>query len=74
MSENKHTPDQVEKMLFDQEHKCAVCKTHLTKYRVDHCHNTGRVRGLLCHQCNIRLGGWDDIAWRTEAMRYLGII
>lgn len=67
------TPEAVDQMLAAQAGKCALCNMKITKHHVDHCHNTGRVRGLLCHQCNIRLGGWDDIAWRTKALVYLGI-
>jgi len=52
---------------------CALCPAPLGKPHVDHDHNTGVVRGLLCHRCNIRLGGWDDLAWRQRALQYMGI-
>lgn len=52
---------------------CALCPSPLDRFHIDHCHNTGAVRGLLCHRCNIRLGGWDDLEWRARALRYLGV-
>ena len=67
------TPEQVNELLENQGGKCAICDYGLIKHHIDHCHNTGSVRGILCHQCNIRLGGWDDISWRDRAMAYLGI-
>jgi len=52
----------------DQEGKCAVCQgegftmkeSHKLKLVVDHCHTTGEVRGLLCHNCNRALGLLKD--------------
>lgn len=37
------------------ERHCAVCDRE-TVLVVDHCHTSGRVRGLLCHRCNTSLG------------------
>lgn len=43
-----------------QQGKCACCgilNENLTKeLSVDHCHETGKIRGLLCHNCNTALG------------------
>ncbi len=61
------------RVLIDQAGRCAICCTPLKRPCVDHCHNSGAVRGILCHKCNIRLGGWDDLQWREKAMKYLGI-
>lgn len=57
-------------MLVSQNHSCAICKTHIIPYgskqetdmiaNVDHCHTTGRVRGLLCRRCNTALGLFKD--------------
>jgi predicted nucleic acid-binding Zn ribbon protein len=55
-------------MLIEQNHKCKICggegflmrKHHKTKLVVDHCHSTGKVRGLLCHNCNRALGLLQD--------------
>lgn len=65
-----------ESILLDQEHKCALCKTHtddLTKkLSVDHCHDTMFVRGLLCTKCNMGLGYFnDDIELMQTAINYL---
>jgi hypothetical protein len=46
-----------EKMLQDSKNKCAICKEESeATLHVDHCHSSGKVRGLLCKQCNNGLG------------------
>lgn len=51
-------------LLTQQEHSCAICKTHQSKLKrvlnVDHDHVTGEVRGLLCDACNRALGYFKD--------------
>jgi hypothetical protein len=51
-------------MLKQQDNKCAICLTSdkdLEKLlSVDHCHTTGKVRGLLCGNCNLALGNFKD--------------
>jgi len=53
------TPDQYEIMLENQKGGCALCdKTPQEEGRalaVDHCHETEKIRGLLCFQCNSSL-------------------
>jgi hypothetical protein len=50
------TLDQYNKMLSDQNNCCKVCDIKMIKPIVDHCHTTGKVRGLLCNSCNVSLG------------------
>lgn len=73
------TPDQFEEMNAAQEGLCKICKQHpqasdprKTRLCVDHCHTTGRVRGLLCHDCNVLLGFSNDSpAILYRAIEYL---
>lgn len=50
------------RMFQEQGAKCAICKEELELFSierspvVDHCHATGKVRGLLCQRCNVRVG------------------
>lgn len=65
------TPDQYSAMVSDQNSNCAICKAHY-KLVVDHDHETGKVRGLLCHSCNRSLGGFkEDQAVLLQAIGYL---
>lgn len=47
-------------LLADQNFKCKICHVDETtlsrKLHVDHCHKTGKIRGLLCSNCNTSLG------------------
>jgi hypothetical protein len=54
--------------------KCAICgRTNRARnLDVDHCHKTGRVRGLLCSACNRAIGCLDDSVERAiGAAKYL---
>lgn len=52
------------RMFTEQNGCCAICKRHQTEFNkklhVDHNHETGKVRGLLCHNCNLSLGRFQD--------------
>jgi len=64
------TPEQYDAMLASQNGVCAICllpeartrNGKPTKLCVDHCHQTGRVRGLLCTRCNSCLAQFGDSA------------
>lgn len=55
---------------------CKICKRHQNelnkKLHVDHCHSSGKVRGLLCKTCNVAIGLLrDDSRVLLEAAAYL---
>lgn len=62
------TTEEWQALFIKQKGKCAICKRLPRKVRedrrfplvVDHCHDTGRVRGLLCDSCNVSLGRLGD--------------
>lgn len=64
-------------MLGQQGGCCAICKTNVpggrsARFHVDHCHATGRVRGLLCNSCNHLLGNArDSLDTLRAAIAYL---
>jgi len=65
------TPEQYDGMLARQGGVCALCGGTMERPVVDHCHQTGRVRGILCHPCNIKLPAVEDMGWVMLAWAYL---
>lgn len=61
-----------DQLLSAQNGKCAICREVPKRPVVDHCHNTGQVRGILCHACNVKLHGIENEAFHTAALAYLG--
>lgn len=72
------TVEQYEAMIAAQNNLCAICgqppsaksKYH-RKLALDHDHETGAVRGLLCHTCNRSLAWLENRQWFDKAMAYL---
>lgn len=65
------TPDDYNKLFKKQHGKCAICGKK-KKLIVDHCHQTGHVRGLICQGCNIGLGHLGDtLQGLQNAIKYL---
>ena len=63
------TYDLYEEMLIQQNFKCLICDgshSDEKKLHVDHNHNTGRVRGLLCNNCNNGMGKLGDSIERLQ--------
>ena len=64
------TGEQYDALLIQQGNVCAACLRPETRpvrkdgsirlLSVDHCHHSGKVRGLLCYGCNSALGFLDD--------------
>jgi len=69
--------------LFEKQNGvCAICgkvetakqprgKGKINKLCIDHNHTTGKIRGLLCHRCNFKLGYFEDIEFTVKAKLYL---
>ena len=75
------TLEEYSTILHNQEGKCAICGTTENgvsgkrrdwNWSVDHCHDTGKVRGLLCNKCNRGLGLLgDNVTSLQKALDYL---
>lgn len=76
------TAERYDEILLSQNGVCAICnrdepvvrraRSGKEKLSVDHCHTTGRIRGLLCFRCNTALGAFgDDPAMLMKAAAYL---
>jgi hypothetical protein len=71
------TPAEYDQMLSNQNGVCKICGSKDSKkgghrFMVDHCHTTGRVRGLLCGPCNSAIGLLgDNISTLQNAINYL---
>jgi len=71
------TLDDYNQMLKSQNNSCAICGKHeddeSSSLAVDHCHTTGKIRGLLCSDCNRGLGMFkDNVVVLKNAISYLG--
>lgn len=65
---------QYDKMLDGQNGVCAICggiNDRGYRLAVDHNHETGKIRGLLCSKCNLGLPILEDKDWRFLAEKYL---
>lgn len=73
--------EEYEALAFKQAYCCAICgkpessmsnQGEVKRLAVDHCHERGVVRGLLCAKCNVGLGHFQDdpmLVW--SALEYL---
>lgn len=68
-------PENYGNLLIDQDYKCGICQRDLlvmlkgraSRYvHVDHDHDTGKVRGVLCANCNQFEGWWKKYRTRLE--------
>ena len=70
------TLDEYKALLAKQKGKCAICgngqSSVFVSLDVDHCHRTGKVRGLLCANCNSGLGRFQDkVTLLKAAINYI---
>lgn len=62
------TLEERDKMAKAQKNKCKICNKKRPLV-VDHCHATGRIRGLLCQNCNRGIGLLGDSLENITAAR-----
>lgn len=58
------------RLFLKQKSRCAICGTDTPgsqEWHTDHCHATGKVRGILCQSCNTALGSFKDNVERLRA-------
>lgn len=72
------TVEEYQEMLENQNWLCAICGADRnkdgTRLCVDHNHETGKIRGLLCHGCNTSLGKFkDSVELLQKAIDYLNM-
>ena len=62
-----------ERLFLQQDGRCAICLIPFSgKAHIDHDHETGVVRGLLCRPCNVGLGHFgDSVEGLMRAVAYL---
>jgi len=69
------TLEEYQEMLNQQNNKCAICGSTDLKGKqraIDHNHTTGKIRGILCNNCNNGLGRFkDNINFLQNAIKYL---
>ena len=69
------TDDEYHLLNESQNYVCAICKKsdgRGARLAIDHCHETGKIRGLLCRTCNVAIGYLnDDITLLESAISYL---
>jgi hypothetical protein len=70
------TPEDFERMLQEQDGRCAICRTDDPSpwrvFGVDHDHESGRIRGLLCDRCNSGIARFrEDPDVLRRALAYL---
>ena len=72
------TIEQYEEKARQQNYLCAACgeehkgKTKQTTLHLDHCHSSGKLRGMLCYRCNLGLGLLDENISRLKGLiKYL---
>lgn len=64
--------DEFLSMVEKQKGQCAICMVVMDSPVVDHNHLTGKIRGLLCHNCNVAIGLFADSAFFIErALEYI---
>jgi hypothetical protein len=65
-------PDLAEAYYLAHDGNCEICGRKPMKLCIDHCHTSGKIRGMLCTQCNSLLGmAKDSTTTLSNAIAYL---
>lgn len=67
------TEERFSQMVLSQEGKCALCKTVPRRLVIDHNHETGKLRELLCDRCNFLLGFIESGLKRTAMILEMSV-
>ncbi|NJS14058.1 MAG: hypothetical protein HC788_04880 [Sphingopyxis sp.] len=68
----KVSPETRLDMIEQQDWRCLICDEMTSRLYLDHCHSTGKIRGMLCLHCNSGLGSFrDDPERLSRAIEYL---
>jgi len=65
------TAAEYDRMLIGQAGRCSICEEPMRKPCVDHDHTSGKVRSLLCNECNLTLGWIEQPALRSRFDAYI---
>ena len=65
------SPAQQQKLLSQQNNRCAICRDEMEEPQLDHNHETNKARGYLCRSYNVRIAGIEDAVFSKQALKYL---
>ena len=71
----KTTREHILEILLQSCGRCRICEVWCGDLPevlyIDHCHKTGKIRGLLCNRCNVKMTAIDSSGWVTKALQYV---
>ena len=66
------TPEEYDRLITEQNGLCGICGEPMARVCIDHCHSSGKIRKMLCHNCNVLLGhARDSVIILQQAIDYL---
>ena len=67
------------KLYEDQNRRCYLCDNEIEMFKghaggmIDHDHETGKVRSILCNRCNTVVGGYESHKNKERLLKYIGV-
>jgi Recombination endonuclease VII len=69
------TKEEYGKLFTKQKGNCAICERNQSNFKfhlaVEHCHKTGKIRGLVCSSCNLKISVLEDKEICSKILNYL---